>query len=78
MPIPVFATMIARKSASRQSPKTSVSSPSARRIALNGVIAFARTIVPVDLLAGDSCGSLRAARRAAASVSDRPELTGRG
>ena len=37
IPIPVFVTMIPRKSASRQSPKTSVRRPSASRIALNGV-----------------------------------------
>ena len=36
--------MIPRKSASRQSPKTSVRRPSASRIALNGVSAFARTM----------------------------------
>ena len=43
--------MIPRKSASRQSPKTSVRSPSASRIALNGVTTFARTMLAVERLA---------------------------
>ena len=72
IPIPVFVTTIPRKSASRQSPKTSVRRPSESRIALNGVIVFARTIVAVERLAGGSGGVPRAARRAAASASVRP------
>ena len=63
IPIPVFATMIARKSASRQSPKTRVSSPSASRIALNGVTMLARTMLAVERLAGGSLRPPRAARR---------------
>ena len=57
IPMPVFVTTIARKSASRQSPKTSVRRPSESRIALNGVRVLARTIVRVDRLAAASGGS---------------------
>ena len=73
--MPVFVTTIATKSASRQSPKTSVRRPSESRIALNGVKVLARTIVRVDRLAAASGGAPRAARRAAASASVKPVLT---
>ncbi len=43
---------------------------------MNGVTVLARTIVAVDRLAGEFRGSPRAASRAAASDSDRPEVTG--
>ena len=64
--------MMNRNSASRQSAKTSVSSPSAARIALKGVSTFARTIDAVERLVAGGAGGPRSARRRLASASVRP------
>jgi hypothetical protein len=67
MPMPAFATTMKRKSASRQSEKSSVSTPSATRTTLNGVTTFAITMLRVERLAGGS-RSPRSAKRRSASA----------
>jgi hypothetical protein len=67
-----LATRMARKSASRQSPKMSVIAPRIARMPLKTVRTLARTMLAVErLVAGGSTGP-RAARRRRASSSLRP------
>ena len=68
--------MMTRKSASRQSAKTSVSSPSTARIALNGVSTFARTIDAVERLVAGGADGPRSARRRRASAWVSPSRSG--
>jgi hypothetical protein len=72
IPIPALATTMPRKSASRGSPNASVSAPNATRIALKTVTTLATTMLVYERLVAGARGPPAAARRAAASCSERP------
>ena len=56
--MPAFETRIPRKSASRQSPSTSVSPPKTARMELKTVKTFALTMLAYDRLASGRAGRL--------------------
>ena len=69
IPIAEFATRMPRKSASRQSPNASVSTPKTSRIRLKNVRTFARTMLAVErLVAGGSTARARRGRRCASAL----------
>jgi hypothetical protein len=78
MPMPAFATTIARKSASCAEPNASVSTPNATRITLNGVSTLARTMLAYERLDGVSSRAGRSASRRAASSALSPGAAATG
>ncbi len=76
IPMPAFSTRIARKTASRQSPKISVTMPKNSSVTLKTVNRLARRMLDHERLVGGGSTSPRAARRRLASAWLRPSAGG--